>query len=643
MSIRIIIGKDLVIQRSHVLSNKLEDIYVSQDVVIQGDFGVKTINDKGSACTIFNGNIIGKRQDDGGLSILNKNEEAFADYLSKHSIDDYSKNLEGRYILVKISNANEVDICNDKYGQMDLYYQKIGGGTIFSTELSLLPCSQGGVGYDHVAVAHSLYIYGFRPGKSQTLYSGVKRLNVGEIASWKNGQLSFYRISFNLPYSNNDYGNQELTLYSKILLDAIEKRSSPYGNLVYLSSGWDSTSILAHLVKIHGPSKVNAIIGRMNFSKRRGVINQFELDRAKAFADYYGVQLDVVEYDYWQRGPEFLEQMRPFLKSHMLSGMSVYFWDDLARHVATYHKGKAVFCGEISDGSHNFGFAQYATILNHPDLGFREYADKMGIYLFGPTFLQSLLRGEHNKDIVYKVLKGDLHDECFDKSADNISDCMKQLMASLFLRDKRLPLWSIKNAKIFTEKGSELYSSTMNELYIDNFANEITPQSLYSCYQYLYNFFHWQGGTVSSLAFTANKYGFEMNLPFYDSRIQAFLYQMPESWGRGLELRSPKYPLKWTLSNSIDYPIHLQKGPHSYLYDIDPNFSHAGEFIYQSSFTPFIKAELKKRKYMELLSPELFNLEYYNEIVNNYLEGKEVVAERTDLSSLIFMTMSDWY
>ena len=83
--------------------------------------------------------------------------------------------------------------------------------------------------------------------------------------------------------------------------------------------------------------------------------------------------------------------MIPFLKSHMLAGMSAYFWDDLAKYVATYHKGKSIFCGEISDGVHNFGFAQYATILNHPDLGFREYADKMGVYLFGPSFLNTLL------------------------------------------------------------------------------------------------------------------------------------------------------------------------------------------------------------------------------------------------------------
>ena len=38
-------------------------------------------------------------------------------------------------------------------------------------------------------------------------------------------------------------------------------------------------------------------------------------------------------------------------------------------------------------------------------------------------------------------------------------------------------------------------------------------------------------------------------LPFWDNRIQSFLSAMPESWGRGLELKPTKYPLKWTLQN----------------------------------------------------------------------------------------------
>ena len=54
--------------------------------------------------------------------------------------------------------------------------------------------------------------------------------------------------------------------------------------------------------------------------------------------------------------------------------------------------------------------------------------------------------------------------------------------------------------------------------------------------------------------------------------IIKFLNEMPESWGRGLELKPTKYPLKWMLENCINYPMELQTGPHSYLYDINPSF-----------------------------------------------------------------------
>jgi len=97
------------------------------------------------------------------------------------------------------------------------------------------------------------------------------------------------------------------------------------------------------------------------------------------------------------------------------------------------------------------------------------------------------------------------------------------------------------------------------------------------------------------------------------------------------------------LENRIDYPLHLQVGPHSYLYDVDPDFNHAGEFIYASAYSPLIKDKLKRRIYEGLLSPEIFNMEYINQIVNNYLAGKEIVAERSDLSSLAFLCLTGWY
>ena len=76
-------------------------------------------------------------------------------------------------------------------------------------------------------------------------------------------------------------------------------------------------------------------------------------------------------------------------------------------------------------------------------------------------------------------------------------------------------------------------------------------------------------------------------MPFYDSRLQEFLACMPEDWGRGLDFLIPRsIHLSGCLKNQIDYPMHLQVGPHSYLYDVDHSFSHAVEFANHSAFTP---------------------------------------------------------
>ena len=137
--------------------------------------------------------------------------------------------------------------------------------------------------------------------------------------------------------------------------------------------------------------------------------------------------------------------------------------------------------------------------------------------------------------------------------------------------------------------------------------------------------------------------GNQNHLPFRDSRLIEFLAAMPESWGRGLEMRPTKYPLKWMLENSIDYPIHLQVGPHSYLYDVNPNFDHAAEWNYRSAFTPQYKKIMEHRGYRKLLSPEVFDVEYFDGAVTNYLDGKEVLSERGDLEHLIYLSVMGWY
>lgn len=547
-----------------------------------------------------------------------------------------------RFVLVQFDEGGTLEISCDRFGQMDIYYQETEGEIVFGTDLNLLPFRDSGVEYDPVAVAHSLYIYGFRPAKRQTLYKGVQRLGVGEIALWRDGQLTLRQMPPAI-LPTREYGKQELEEYSENLMDAVAQRSSPHGNIVYLSSGWDSTALLACLVKLYGPKKVRGVIGRLNFSKRSGVNNPFEIERAQKFADYYKVKLEVVDSDWSSIGPGLLERWRPFIRSHMIAGLSFYNFANISEYLAkTTNGGEVIFCGEISDGAHNLGFSQFTTLF-HPVLSFREYSDKMASYLFGPTFYQLMQSGKYQEDVVYNLLKRKFPDSIFDEARTDPAGSARQLLASFFLRNNRIPLWSLQNCRLLSEWGREQYSREMEETYLDQASLAVTPETLYSWLIHLYNSFHWQGGTVSVLALTADACGLDLKLPFWDSRIIEYLAAMPESWGRGLDLKPTKYPLKWMLENKIDYPLHFQAGPHSYLYDVNPNFNHAGEFIYASQFTPIIKKSMAEGRYKEILSPEIFDFSYFDKIVGHYLKGEEWVPERTDLAALSFLSLTSWY
>jgi hypothetical protein len=535
-------------------------------------------------------------------------------------------------------------ICSDHYGQQDLYYQSTEISQAFVSDLSLLPFSPAQEGFDQAALAHAMTIYGYRPPKCHTLYRSVRRLGVREIAHITNGRMDIANNPFQ-PFPVGNYGEKELQKYADLFIDAVRVRGSRYGNVVYLSSGWDSTSILACLVHLFGQNKVRGVIGRMRYAERSGVINQFELDRAKALADYYGVRLDTVEFDYRHKIPDLFDRLKPHCQAHHIAVMNIFTHGILAEFVAKTTAGdEVVFVGEISDGAHNLGFSQFTTIY-HPVQSFREYSDKMASYLFGPTFLRLLQNGQFINDPVYHFLRRQAGEAFYDDpTPDVIHGRTRQLLSSFFLRAKRLPLWSLRNSKMLTEKGISEYSQEIESAYLKQAAETATPDTLYSWYLHLYNSFHWQSSTVATLPLTADVYGLDVALPFWDSRIQDFLSAMPEEWGRGLDLNPTKYPLKWMLKNRIDYPLHLQVGPHSYLYDVNPAFSHSAEILYGSAFVSHFKSLLRSRAYQELLSPEIFHIEYIDGIVNHYLNSVELKGqELNDLMALCMLSMIGWY
>ena len=616
--------------------NNLKIVHETANLIIEADAGAVKLDSGDGRRAIMTGNIIGIRLRSG---ILERMSAAAAKaFIFSHTIAQCRSAFEGRYILIVMNQDGSCEITHDRYGQSDLYYMNSSDCTILANALNLMPardCAE----YDQASLAHLLTLYGYRPPKKHTIYSGIQRLGVDEVARISEASFEIKELDF-IPLSTAPYGKSELMEYADTFLDAVEARGSHYGNVVYLSSGWDSSAILAALVHIYGARKVRAVIGRMNYNKRSGIINQFELDRAKEIADYFGVSLEISEFDYWTHGPEYLARARETFRSQQITSITALNHMRLAETVAARTNGnESVFVGEISDGAHNLGFSQFVTIF-HPDLGFREYSDKMASYLYGPTFLEQLQKNAHESDPIYHLLLSQNSGYIFDKlDSRDASTIRKQVFESFFIRNNRIPLYSRRNARLLTERGQDLHTETMGT-YLDDAARTCTPGTLYSWYLHLYNSFHWQGSTVACIHLAGDAHGLDVQMPFRDSRIMEFLSAMPENWGRGLEPRPTKYPLKWMLKHKIDYPGHLQVGPHSYRYDVDHNFNHSAELLYGSSFTSLFKELLKKRSYESVLDPSIFDMPYIRQITSNYLADKEVVgAERNDLFA---MCMLEW-
>ena len=641
MKLRVISGSSPV---SAATESGLSKLHATPALRIDGDARAWQIDLRDGRRAFVFGEVLGIRDADGGLTPLTS-RRAVGDLLDREAVDRAAALLEGRVCLVVAGPGDRFAIATDRFGQHEVFYQRTPKGAAFASELDLLPIDPATEGYDQAALVHTLVVYGARPPKRHTIYRGVRRLGIGECASGAGGSLELVTAPF-VPLPVRPYGRAELDIYADTLIDAVRVRGSADGNVVSLSSGWDSTAILACLVHLFGRGKVRGVIGRMRYASRSGVINRFEVERATAMAAHYGTQLDIAEYDYSTAGAEWLDRARPMMRSHMLggpNGVGRSIWADRAATLAG--RDQAVFAGEISDGAHNLGFAQYATILEHPVYAFREYSDKMASYLFGPTFLKQLHSGRFETDAVYRLLRDRAGAAVFDSPATpGPAATTGQLLASFFLRSHRLPLISLRSSRILTPAGLEAYQSEMETEYLREPAAAATPETLYAWYLHLYNSFHWQSSSVSGFSVISEEYGLRPRLPFWDSRLQEFLSAMPEDWGRGLELKPTKYPLKWMLEHRLDYPLHLQTGPHSYLYDVDASFSHAAELMYGSQLASRFRKGLESRRYRQLLSPDVFQLDLIDEMVGRYLEGTEVRGtELAELLSLATLSAVGWY
>ena len=567
----------------------------------------------------------------------------FSNFPLQEAIDQ----MEGNFIGLLVKHNHEAILFGDTFNRKELFYTRKGGGVVASTGLKAVIQAADKIHYSQNVLVNLLTVYGYYAPKKHTIYENICRLGVGERLHITAQGVSLEKKPFQ-PLRTRPYGLREHHEYAELMQSAVKIRASSRCNWVFMSSGFDSSTILAILVNQYGPEKVRCLIGRMKYSERSGVINQYELDRAAKIAEYFGVHTDQVDFDL--TGEECIDlwkEIAPRLRDQHLYAHSSYNFYRLAGFVAKNgDKEDAVFVGSISDGAHNLGFAQFATILEHPDLGFREYSDKMASYLFGPSFFRRVLEGKIEDDFVYQMMKqraGNV--EFYDAKEMNEYERKIKYLASFFHRNRRIPFFGLHNSSLVTPDGAEAFEKEMTEVYLKEVAEKLAPETIYSCLLYLYNSYYWQGSTERSMvAGVLDLMGKTITSPYWDGRLQRFLSQMPENWGRGLELRPTKYPLKWMLQNGLDYPLHLQIGPHSYLYDVNPQFSHTSEFLFGSALKFYLQERVRNHPYEKVLQPSHFNLNYIHSIVDEYVAGKEFGGSKmNDLLSIVNLCLVGWY
>ena len=302
-----------------------------------------------------------------------------------------------------------------------------------------------------------------------------------------------------------------------------------------------------------------------------------------------------------------------------------------------------VFNGEFSDSAHNFGFSQFASLF-HTEKSFTEYADKMHCYLYGPTFLKKIFGNSHQKDKVFQIIThmtpGD-----YSTNSNNRADLIQDYLFPFLYGSPRIPFAKTFQNELLTQKAQkEIFAFPFNE-YMPELLTSFNEENLYSWYIYLYHNFHAQGSTTN-----IHKHGMALNghhwrSPFHDYRLIDFLSAAPEYWGRGLDFNNTKYPLKWVAKNKIKFPYELlDKGPHSYLYDVIEGFSLFAEITYRSGVTDYFKESLKTGNFNNLLSDEYFDMKYIDRLIDGYLSGKEVKGQDfNNLVALITLSVTGWY
>lgn len=550
-------------------------------------------------------------------------------YLNYRNFLKYS--VEGYFILIK-NLKQKIQIRTDSRGIVDLFYYQDKNSIIISNNFSKICQLTHKKTLNNFAMLNSLSTVAKRPPLRDTFFNEIKRLDFDqEIILYRN-KLKIVNKKVNL----SEYKKISSEVFAAENFNQNFKEYINIGNrkkkFLFMSSGWDSSFVLTKLIKNFGRKNVYPVVASLKFSKRSKIYNKFEIEKAKKICKHLNIKLNIIKIDYI-KVEKYLKDINLISTKHMLTNSLAYFlhYNLIKQTTAKFGNGD-FYSGEISDGAQNFGFSQYITLTDHINNGYREYGDKMMNYLVGPSFLNKVFTKKYLEDPIYRFLskKLDIKTEKIKKGTPK-KEIIEKFLTSMFLSESRFPLdQSITNYLNIKNKNN--YINEFKKKYLSNLKIKNFKQ-IYAIYIYLYNKFHWQGSTVRTAYHIANDKGLDFINIFWNKKTIKFLSELPEEYGRGLELKETKYFEKKILRKSIDVD-KLSISPHSYLSDTHELNAHI-ELIFYSPMNKIINKTFKRYRPQSIFDNKYFNHNYINKLLKKF-KNKSANGDEADKIYTLF-------
>lgn len=573
-----------------------------------------------------------------GIGFNRNPKKQFLTLVKKYDVENLINNVEGEYWGIEMDYKNQSStVFSDKLKQLELYYFYNKDILLVSDDIREVINEAGISGYDKNSLISAILLY---VPKGHTLFKGIYRLKYNETIKMIQNKILIERFKDkNIEIS--EYSEEDLLEYNKIFRNAILSRASNELNLVLSSGGWDSTMILAMLREHLGRNKVRGITLKIVMSDGR-CFNEFEVKKAKDIGKALGVKIDIVEVDY--RKKETYSKFKEASEDIFLN--NVFFlapanWSALVNYIRKkYGNDAVVFQGEGADSLHNYGFSQYISLPHNND-NFLEYADKMKNYLFSPTFFKKVKNNTFSNDSVYRIFRYFNQDKEFvDVKNSNIREKVYYYLLSFIISDVRIPFRKVNCSRFVKDAALQNFESWLKKEYFQEPVENINENNLYYHFSFLYSLFHLQSPPIRIYRKGLNNIRF----PYIDSNLFRFLYKMPEDFGRGLDFKSTKFPLKKLAKKILSKRVFeiLESGPHSYLSEVE-DMNIWDEYFLKGPVYKYMRDKIDFRECKDIFNDSTFNVNEIENFIKNFKQGKIKNISQNDARFLLILTLLSVY